>query len=500
MIRCDAVVSEVRNRMPFRYGKAVLTAAPVLHVRLWIETADRRQAWGLAADCLPPLWFDKDPSKSFRQNVEDQILAFRKAREVYLGLGETARSAAEIWMEAHGRLLEEGAGAGLNPLTSSFGGSFLERAMIDALCRLKGVSFLEALKQDLLGIETSTHLPPGAPKSIICRHTVGLSDPITVGEVPASERIDDGLPQALEEDIELYGLKAFKVKVHGEHERDLDRLSRIAALVHQRCPGGYLVTLDGNEQYGELKDVERLLEAVRSKPYGSEFLDSVLYIEQPLPREAALEPAAAGAVASLSSWKPVLIDESDGNLDSFQKAVALGYAGVSHKNAKGVFKSLLNRALVLQLNREEKKGSRKGIPEVMVGKGSKATRKDRAPVYFQTGEDLATLPVVALQQDLASLAALGIEHAERNGHHYFHGLDHLPASEADSALHAHPDLYEERADSIFLKIQSGAISLESILTAGYGYASEIAFDERTPLDAWSFDRLSMAGKDARERG
>jgi hypothetical protein len=485
--------------MPFRYGKAVLTAAPILHVRLWIETTDRRQAWGLAADCLPPLWFDKDPSKTFRQNVEDQILAFRKAREVYLGLGEKARPAAEIWSEAHGRLLEGGAAAGLNALTSSFGGSFLERAMIDALCRLKSVSFHEALKQDFLGMDTSTHLPPAIPKSIICRHTVGLSDPITVGEVPASERIDDGLPQALEEDIEFYGLRAFKVKVHGEHERDLDRLSRIAALVHQRCPGGYQVTLDGNEQYADLKDVERLLEAVRSKPYGSEFLDSVLYIEQPLSREAALEPAAAGAVASLSRWKPVLIDESDGNLDSFEKAVELGYAGVSHKNAKGVFKSLLNRAIVLRLNLAGKKASRKGLPELKEGKGSKAARKDRAPVYFQTGEDLATLPVVALQQDLASLAALGIEHAERNGHHYFHGLDHLPPREADSALHAHPDLYEERAGSIFLKIHAGAISLESVLAAGYGYGSEIAFDERTPLDSWSYEMLPVAGEDATEK-
>jgi hypothetical protein len=146
--------------------------------------------------------------------------------------------------------------------------------------------------------------------------------------------------------------------------------------------------------------------------------------------------------------------------------VRLGYSGVSHKNSKGIFKSLQNRAFVFRLNKEAKK-----------------------PLYFQTGEDLSTLPVVSLQQDLASLAALGIDHAERNGHHYYRGLDHLPKNESASALAAHADIYEERQESVFLRIQDGTILIDSVQTPGYGYAAEIAFEERTPLEEWSFDRL-----------
>ena len=455
--------------MPVRYGEVVVTATPLLHLKVRIEQQDGKQASGLAADCLPPLWFDKDREKDYRRNVEDQLLAFRKAKDVYLILGERHQPAVELWQEAYPRILEEGAISGLNALTASFGSSFFERAMIDALCRMREVSFFEALKQDLLGMETSKVVPPKPLDALACRHTLGLTDPLTVGEIPEQARLNDGLPQALEEDIESYGLRYFKVMVSGDHELDLERLSRVAVLIHQRCRNGYAVTLDGNEQYQDLTDMERLIEALRSKPYGNEFLDSVQYIKQPLHRDVALEPGPAAGVEGLAQIKPVIIDECDDHLDAFKKAVGLGYLGTSHKNCKGIFKTLHNRALITELNQQQ---------------GKKPER-----TYFQTGEDLACVPILPLQQDLASLAALGIEHGERSGHHYYRGLDHLLPEETAAALTVHRDLYEEREGSAFLRIQDGTLLLKSLEAPGYGYRCEIAFDARTPLNEWSFDRL-----------
>lgn len=469
---CEAVVQEIRTRMPFRYGNACLTAAPLLHVRVHIESASGKKAAGLAADCLPPLWFDKDPKKDFRRNVEDQLTAFQKAKEIYLLLGGTRHTAYELWEAALPRILDEALSSGINALTASFGSSFFERAIIDALCRLEGVSFFEALGRNLLGFDTSTDLVDRPVTRIWCRHTIGLSDPITRGEIPREERLDDGLPQALEEDIEFYGLRYFKVKVSGDHERDADRLSRMAALFAQRCHHGYSVTLDGNEQYRDLREIEKLLDSLRSRPYGEEFFDSTLFIEQPLHRDVALTKSAASGIAELSKLKPVIVDESDDQPDSFKQAVDIGYRGVSHKNCKGIFKSLRNRELVNKLNRDGASG------------------EGEAPVYFQTGEDLANVAVIPLQEDLTSLAALGIEHAERNGHHYYRGLDHLPRDESQSALAAHSDLYEDSEGSVFLRIVDGAIDLGSVVNAvGYGYDCEVAFDQRTPLESWSFDRL-----------
>ena len=50
--------------------------------RVTIETPTGARATGLASDGLPPLWFDKDPSRDFRANVEDQLHAVREARRV----------------------------------------------------------------------------------------------------------------------------------------------------------------------------------------------------------------------------------------------------------------------------------------------------------------------------------------------------------------------------------------------------------------------------------
>ena len=59
----------------------------------------------------------------------------------------------------------------------------------------------------------------------------------------------------------------------------------------------------------------------------------------------------------------------------------------------------------------------------------------------------------------------------------------MPPEEAESALAAHADLYARRGARIALDVADGAISLDCQHATGYGYASAIAWDARTPLDA-----------------
>ena len=142
--------------------------------------------------------------------------------------------------------------------------------------------------------------------------------------------------------------------------------------------------------------------------------------------------------------------------DAFPDAFELGYRGVSVKNCKGVFRALINR-------------------------GFCTVRGDGA---FQSAEDLTNLPVLALQQDLATIQLLDLPHAERNGHHYFRGLDHLPPTEVESALDRHRDLYGREAGGPQLRIREGRVDLGSIQAPGYGYSSTIDTDARTPLEDW----------------
>jgi len=442
-----------------------------------VEAADGRRVRGYAGDNLAPKWFDKDPSRSFRDNVKDELVAIRIAYQAYLEAARVPRSVFQIWLDAFAECRRLGPDRHLNPLTVSFGSSFFERALADAAARLAGANAVTLLRQDLLEIRPAavhreleqndlvrwTLAVP--PQTLAVRHTVGLLDPITAADVPADGWLRDGLPQTLEDCIRTYGLRYFKVKVGGRLDEDLGRLQAVAAILDRLIAEPYVVSLDGNEQYKTLDDFAALLEAMAKTSGLARFRRSILFVEQPLDRAVALDPAATGGLAEIGL--PLIIDESDGELDSFKTAVKLGYRGVSTKNCKGIFKSFLNRSLVERWNGKRKPGAH----------------------LFMTAEDLTTLSVIPLLQDLATVCALGITHAERNGHHYVKSLAHCSPRERNQATRLHRDLYRGDDSGARLRIESGFVRVGSLSLPGYGGPSEPDLSSMTPLEAWTFDSL-----------
>ena len=462
----------VRTRMPFKYGSATLTSVPILHLLMEVELEDGTRARGMAADILPPKWFDKDPAKDYERNVEDLIAGARGAAAAYGEAGKTAKSVFAIWRQGYAGALASGEALHLNHLTSAHGSTLMERALIDGLGQALGATYHEMLKNNVLGVEfaelhselagvtPAAVIAPAPLRRIYVRHTVGLADPLRSAEIPAAERLDDGLPQSLEEYIEEQGISYFKIKVNGDLEGDLERLRRIAGLLDE-MEAPYHVSLDGNEQYRDMETFLELLGRVQEDRGLDRFYASIIYIEQPLERSAALDPALAAGIGSVSARKPMVIDESDDDLDVFKAAVELGYLGVSSKNCKGILKALTNQALARRF-----------------GEG-----------YFLTGEDLMNLPIVALHQDLVHLAALGIAHAERNGHHYVRGLDHLSASERQGCRCRHRGLYHELGDSLVLDIRDGRIELDTLQLPGLGVGVAPDLDSMVPLEEWKFTSL-----------
>lgn len=133
--------------------------------------------------------------------------------------------------------------------------------MARLLWRSHGVNLSALLRENLVGMDLGAvhpelagrhpreFLPARSLGKVIARHTVGLSDPLTAADVPSGEALADGLPQTLEECVEFYGLRHFKLKVKGDVGADLDRLQQIAAVVTRRCGRDYAFTLDGNEHH-----------------------------------------------------------------------------------------------------------------------------------------------------------------------------------------------------------------------------------------------------------
>ncbi len=447
-------------RIPFRFGNATLTQCPEAFVRARIELADGTSAWGAAAEMLAPKWFDKNPALGNEQNFEQLRDVLATTRDAYLADASPA-TAFGHFSRNHDVLLKAASAKGYNALLAGYGPALVDRAVLDALCRSMGVSFNDALRSNTPGIRGALGQTgePGAStafapfdfdrllrslrpaQSIDARHTVGMLDAITANDL--ATRVDDGLPETLEQVVATYGNRYFKLKVGGQLAADLARLESIAAVL-DRATAPYWVTLDGNEQYANAEAIAELTSAVRRSASLQRLWHSTLFIEQPIARNVAFDTD----LWRVDLGKPVIIDESDGTLDAFERARACGYAGISSKTCKGLYKSILNTARCAAWNAEQD-----------------------AVHYFMSGEDLTTQAGLSVQQDLALVALLGITHVERNGHHYVNGMAALSSSEQDAFLSAHPDLYERSHGAVRLKIRDGRIDIRSLECIGYASAA-----------------------------
>jgi hypothetical protein len=346
----------------------------------------------------------------------------------------------------------------------------MERAVIDAFCRLENLTLFQAIRSDAWGIDfaairpdtgglRSSDILPESPRSdVYLRHTVGLGDPLTDADIADQDRLDDGLPHSLVDNIQRYGLRYFKIKLQGDVAADRARLMRLASLITEHAGADARCTLDGNEQYQDIQTFRAAFDELRGQPQIGEFLErSLLVVEQPLHRDHALSDAVATGLNDWPHAPPIIIDESDADLDSLPRALRLGYAGTSHKNCKGIFKSLLGAATIASHRRQ----------------GQRA---------IMTAEDLANVGPVALLQDLAMVAALGIEHVERNGHHYFAGLSMFPHDVQQRVLDRHGDLYRHHERGFAtLAPRHGRLDLRSVNAAAFGVAE---IPDVSQFDSW----------------
>lgn len=473
VLECDHRILDMRTRMPFRYGIAEMKALPHLILRVSLEIDGKRGA-GWSADSLAPKWFTKNPHESFDDELRGMFDVILHASGAALGLhGENV---FRLWHELYHVQSEWAAARACPPLLASFGVSLVERAIIDAFCRITGRTFSHALRDNSLGIDCAVvheelaglapaELLPPPRRQLSCRHTIGCADPLVTADIPPGERIEDGLPQSLEEVVAAYGLTFFKIKLYGHAEQDIPRLKQIANVL---APAGDRLrfTLDGNEQFHSLGEFRQYWEALGTA--GSEvtaLLRQLLFVEQPLHRDVALGNDVAGEMGRWRNRPRIIIDESDASIDSLARAFECGYAGTSHKNCKGVFKSIAHAALMHHRRRRR-----------LAGNG-------QASVH--SAEDLVNIGPIALLQDLAVVACLGIDHVERNGHHYFRGLTMWPEDVQQRVLQLHGDLYQKHPRGFpTVGISRGLIDLNSVVEAPFGVGLELDASRFTPLSRW----------------
>lgn len=455
----EAHVAPVATRIPFRYGIAEMTRAPHVLVQVRIATP-AGEATGWASEHLPPKWFIKDAELPFADEVA--ILATSILASLDAARRIEAPHAFAFVCELDRQQSAWAAPAGMSGLVAGLGVSLVERALIDAVCRLERKPFADALDDGTLGFSASDihpelrDVPRGAAhrrRQIAVRHTVGLADPLLDAHV--TDDPGDGLPVSVESAIRRYGVTRFKLKTVGDVEADVSRISALVQLC-ERLGVDPRFTIDGNESMRTADHLSGWMRGLYSSPVAETLRSRLDAIEQPMFRDVALGDEAQAALAEVGSLAPVIIDESDDAMTTVRRAMDIGYAGGTYKGCKGVFRGLANAALVAHRDAPERRTA-------------------------LTAEDLSTIPPLTVNQDLVVASAMGLSHIERNGHHYFARFAPLEASFSERVVAAHPDAFAVISGAPRLRIADGQIAIGTLLDAPFGLAPEPAIASTTPL-------------------
>ena len=423
---------------PFRFGAVVINAASQMFVRVEIEVEgkgnDKGRSVGASAEMLVPKWFDKRAHLSPDETVTELRRSLLIARDLYL-----AHSGFETAFGLHAGCIAAQIAAcakeDIRPLAAAYGPAEIDKAILDALLRSAGVDFFDGMIGNIAGIDArlSPDLADGdiaqflngrkRLERVAIRHTVGLDDKVEGAGGVADPK-------------ENTGARFFKLKLNGDPDADAARLIRIG---NELVTLAYdtRVSLDANEQYADLVALGALMERLDRDGALRPIATKLLYIEQPMPRDITRQ-SPLGKLAG----RDFIIDEADDSYDAFPAARALGYRGISSKSCKGLYKSVVNAT--------------------RAAKWSSGSER-----FFVTGEDLTCQAGLAVQQDLALGALIGVSHAERNGHHYVDGFADTPPAEAQAFLAAHPDLYVDDGGKVRLSIHDGGLLTGSLVAPGF---------------------------------
>lgn len=431
----------VHMRLPFRFGDTIVRNTAEVFVAVTLEGRDS-VVEGYAAQLMVPRWFDKRPHLSNDDTVAELRETVQAAAKHGAGLSGTVRGLSTTLRTKVLAAMPEGTPR----LAAGFGPAVIEMALIDAACRDHALSFATAARKDVFGLveDSPPDLPPERLRDhlagltprwdIAIRHTVGYDAPLTPGEV--DQRPPDKLPVALSEVVAATGISNFKIKLKGDPDADIARLSDISAVL--AGSPDYAATLDANEQY-DPENFTTFLAQFGTDPRLVRMREATLFVEQPFARDIAL----AATEMRLPDSIPLVIDESDDDDDVFPRAAAIGWAGVSVKSCKGVLRALLNSARVA------------------------AFREAGRPALL-SAEDLTCQPGLCWQQDTTMAATVGATHVERNGHHFAGGLQGASDKEIKDTLAAHSDLYAALPNGRpTLRIEQGRVHFSSLNSVGF---------------------------------
>ena len=361
IVEVDRQFENFRYRAPYQFGGRTVDRVTILNVNCRVRTGSGREAWGFGSMTLGNAWAfpaaSQDDGLGAMMALADDLRRLTAACDERGHPIDLFRTLEPEYLRAADAVSRARALAVPIPkLCTLVVASAFDAAIHDAYGKAFGVSCYETygpsyMRHDLsrdLGREfkgeyLDRYVPAAPQPRMPVFHSVGASDPLEAADVRA--RVEDGLPNTLEEWIPRDGLIRFKIKLNGGNlPADFERITRIDRIVNRVQAGrgvkDWKYLLDFNEG---CPNVEYLLEVLRRvrevTPTGFE---RILYIEQPTARD--LRKDRANVMHEAARLRPVVIDESLTDLETLLLAREMGYTGVALKACKGQSHAMLMAA------------------------------------------------------------------------------------------------------------------------------------------------------------
>ena len=274
-----------------------------------------------------------------------------------------------------------------------------------------GVSFANRVPADYLVTN-----PAAVPQQLPAWHLVGGLDPLTDDD-RTGEEPDDETPVTLLDWIDTDGLRCLKIKLTGtDSDWDYQRLVRVGEIAIAK--GCSHLSADFNCTVTEPAYVNQILDRLAAEH--PRMFGMILYVEQPFPYELAEHSID---VRSVSSRKPLFLDESAHDWKIVRLGRELGWSGVALKTCKTQTGAILSACWA---------------------------RAHGMPLMVQdlTNPMLAQIPHCRLAAHTATI--MGVE---------TNSMQFYPAASAIEAR-VHPGLYRRR---------DGRIDLSTLGSTGFGY-------------------------------
>jgi len=336
-------------RTPLKFGAVVVEDCLFCKIRATVENGRGEVADGWGGIFLMDLWGWPDPKLAHK----DKEAAMQRVTEGYVAAVRDYAGPAhpiDLFMDLEGELARINERvcreAGLSPTQPFLGAlvcaSPVDAALHDAFGNVNGIDsyrgynaeFMDDLSRYLGPDFAGEYIRPAYQPQVPIFHLCGGLDKLTRDELDDSDP-QDGIPNCLEDWVAREGMYCLKVKLRG-NDLDWDVERTIAVHDIGREELGKLgmaelhLTADTNEQCESPQYIVEMLHKIRER--SPEAYDRLLYIEQPSERDLT---ARRHDVRPIAELKPVIVDESLINLETFDLAMELGWSGIAMKTCKG---------------------------------------------------------------------------------------------------------------------------------------------------------------------